>query len=285
MAPHKSFNRSTISGWRVAFLAFAIVFLLPLASHGVWWLSKDHPTSWHAADWSSAGLLPPPSEARQALVLVFAAPAGRWKGVFSVHSWIVIKKKDAPTYTRYDVAGWGRPVKIDHWAPDGRWYGNTPELVAAIEGEAAERLIPRIKSAVAEYPYSRAGDYRVWPGPNSNTFVAYVLAHVPEARITLPPNAIGKDFRNFGVYLGASPTRTGIQGSLFGLFGLTLAWVEALEVNLSSLVAGIDFRQFAIKLPGWGVMPLLPWLTTPAGGSKMLTGTSPARNSAPIETQ
>lgn len=277
MTPSKSAIGSTTSGWRMALQAFALMFLLPLALHGLWWLSKDHPASWRAADWSSARLLPSPADAREALVLVFAARAGRWKGVFSVHSWIVVKEKDAPSYTRYDVAGWGRPVKVDNWAPDGRWYGNVPQLVAVIEGRAAEHLIPKIKSAVTEYPYHRPGDYRVWPGPNSNTFVASVLAEVPEARITLPPNAIGKDFWKPGIYLGASPTRTGIQASVFGLFGLTLAWIEGLEVNILGLIAGIDFRQLAIKLPGWGSVTLLPWLAASADGSKLLIGTSPSR--------
>lgn len=256
--------RCALSAVRKMLLLFALAFLLPLALHGLWWLSKDHPGNWRAADWSSTRLLPPAEEAHQALVLVFAAPAGRWKGAFSVHSWIVVKEKDAPTYTRYDVAGWGKPVKIDNWAPDARWYGNAPQLVAAIDGPRAERLIPKIRSAVAEYPHNNPGDYRVWPGPNSNTFVASVLAEVPEARIALPSNAIGRDFRGSGIYLGASPTRTGIQVSIAGLLGLTLAWVEGIEVNVLGLVAGIDFRQLAIKLPGWGSVPLLPWLRASA---------------------
>lgn len=272
MVPGKPLNRNTTSRWRMVFLAFAVVFLLPLALHGVWWLGKDHPASWRAADWSSAGLLPPPSEVRRALIFVFAAPAGRWKGVFSAHSWIVVKEKDAPRYTRYDVAGWGKPVKIDNWAPDGRWFGSTPQLIAAVEGEVAERLIPKIKSAVVDYPYNQAGDYRVWPGPNSNTFIAHVLARVPEAGIALPPNAIGKDFRKAGIYLGSSPTRTGIQVSLYGLFGLTLAWIEGLEINVFGLVAGVDFRQVAIKLPGWGLVRLLPWLGSSADAAKVLEG-------------
>lgn len=272
MVPGKPLNRNTTSRWRMVFLAFAVVFLLPLALHGVWWLGKDHPASWRAADWSSAGLLPPASEVRRALIFVFAAPAGRWKGVFSVHSWIVVKEKDAPRYTRYDVAGWGKPVKIDNWAPDGRWFGSTPQLIAAVEGEVAERLIPKIKSAVVDYPYNQAGDYRVWPGPNSNTFIAHVLARVPEAGIALPPNAIGKDFRKAGIYLGSSPTRTGIQVSLYGLFGLTLAWIEGLEINVFGLVAGVDFRQVAIKLPGWGLVRLLPWLGSSADAAKVLEG-------------
>ena len=47
----------------------------------------------------------------------------------------------------------------------------------------------------AAIPYSQPGDYLVWPGPNSNSFIAYVLAAIPEAGIVLPPTAIGKDWR------------------------------------------------------------------------------------------
>lgn len=248
----------------MALLLFALAFLVPLTLHGLWWLGKDHPRSWRAADWSSAGLLPRPASAPQASVRVYAAPAGRWKGAFSVHSWIVVKERHAPDYTRFDVAGWGRPVKIDNWAPDGRWYGNAPQLVAAIEGPAAERLIPRIRTAVESYRHAGPGDYRVWPGPNSNTFVSAVLAEIPDARITLPSNAIGKDFRGPGLYVGPSPTRTGVQISLAGLFGLTVAWMEGLEVNVLGLVTGLDFRQLSIKLPGWGPVAVLPWRSATA---------------------
>lgn len=244
----------------MALLLFALAFLLPLALHGLWWLGKDHPRSWSAADWSSARLLPPPERSPQASVRVYSAPAGRWKGAFSVHAWIVVKERDAPNYTRFDVAGWGRPVKVDNWAPDARWYGNTPRLVAAIEGASAERLIPRIRSAVERYPHGQPGDYRVWPGPNSNTFVAAVLSEIPDARVALPSNAIGKDFRGPGLYVGPSPTRTGLQISFAGLFGFTVAWVEGLEVNILGLVAGLDLRQLAIKLPGWGPLTILPGL-------------------------
>lgn len=242
----------------MALLLFALAFLMPLTLHGLWWLAQDHPASWRTADWSSAGLLPPPAQSPQASVRVYSAPAGRWKGVFSVHSWIVVKERNAPHYTRFDVAGWGRPVKVDNWAPDGRWYGSTPQLVATVEGSAAERLIPRIRAAVASYPHGRPGDYRVWPGPNSNTFVAAILAKIPDAGIALPSNAIGKDFRGPGLFVGLSPTRTGIQISVGGLFGLTLAWVEGVEINMLGLVTGLDLRQLAIKLPGWGPLTVMP---------------------------
>lgn len=256
--PNPAIRRTKVA-IRNVLLLFLLAFLLPLVAHGLWVLTPDNALRSRTADWSSAKLLPQASAAPEASVHVYSAPAARWRGIFAVHTWIVVKEKDADHYSRFDVTGWGRPIKTDRWAPDGRWFGSTPRLVAAIDGPAAERLIPKIRLAVARYPHSRLGDYRVWPGPNSNTFVAAIIAEIPGARIALPSNAIGKDFRGSGLYVGFSPTRTGIQVSVAGLFGLTIAWVEGLEINMLGLVTGIDFRQLAIKLPGWGPLTIMPW--------------------------
>jgi hypothetical protein len=34
--------------------------------------------------------------------------------------------------------------------------------------------------------------------------------------------------------------------------GLTVGWVEGIEVNILGAVAGVDFRRPALKLPGLG---------------------------------
>jgi Protein of unknown function (DUF3750) len=237
---------------RFSLLTFAGAFLAPLAVHAAWWLSHDEAVGWHQADWSSAGMLPSARAKPDAAVYVFAARTGRWKGIFAHHSWIVIKERGATSFTRYDKVAWGRPVKINNWAPDARWYGHMPTIVAAIEGPAAERMIPKIRAAVTRYPYNEPGAYSVWPGPNSNSFIAYVLAAVPEAGIVLPPTAIGKDWRVDSRIVGMTLSGTGVQFSLGGYFGITAGWVEGLEVNILGLVTGIDIRRPAIKLPGFG---------------------------------
>ena len=116
-----------------------------------------------------------------------AARTGRWKGIFAVHSWIVLKPENAKSYTRYDLTGFGRPLHVDGWAPDARWFGNTPQVIADIRGPAAALAIPKIRAAILAYPFAGLGDYRLWPGPNSNTFVANVLRAAPELDIALPP--------------------------------------------------------------------------------------------------
>ncbi len=238
----------------VKFLLLTIValFLLPVGLHAAWWLNRDLPPTYTMARWSSAGLLPPANAKPDAVVHVYAARVGRWRGIFAHHSWIVVKERGASRYTRYDVVGWGTPVRTDLRDPDGYWFGNLPTLVGSVEGEAAERLIPKIREAVRTYPFSGYGTYLAWPGPNSNSFVNHVLAAIPEAGIALPPTAVGKDFREDGWFAGLTPSRTGIQLSAKGLVGLTLAWVEGIEINVLGLVAGFDLRDPALKVPGFG---------------------------------
>lgn len=237
---------------RSVLLIFLVVFILPLAAHAAWWSFQDQPRSWSSANWGSSGLLPPPAAKPEAMVHVYAARVGRWRGIFAHHTWVVIKEKGAARYTRYDKVGWGSPVRTDNWAADGRWFGRVPDLVAAIEGPEAEALIPRVRAAVASYPYAAPGQYAPWPGPNSNTFVAHLLAAIPEAGVALPPTALGKDFRTDGSLAGLTPSRSGVQLGIGGLAGLTVAWIEGLEVNVLGLVAGLDLRRPALKLPGFG---------------------------------
>ncbi len=230
----------------------AVLFLLPLITHAVWWQFQDQPASWGQANWSSSGILPAAAREPDAVVHVLAGRTGRWKGIFAHHTWIVVKPKGASRYTRYDVVGWGSALRIDSYPADGRWYGNVPDIVLTLRGADAERAIPSIRRAVANYPFGGHGSYTVWPGPNSNTFVASVARQVPQLAAALLPTAVGKDFAGWPVYAGTSPSHTGLQLSVGGLFGLTLAWIEGLEINMLGLVAGVDLRRPAVKLPGWG---------------------------------
>jgi len=228
------------------------IFLLPLVLRAVVYYAGARAGSWRDADWSSAHMLAPAASDPAARILVFSGRTGRWKGIFAVHSWIVLKPENAESYTRYDLTGFGRPLHVNGWAPDARWFGNTPQVIADISGPAATAAIPKIRAAIAAYPFARLGDYRLWPGPNSNTFVANVLRAAPELDIALPPEAIGKDFRADGAVFGLTGSGTGIEASLWGLVGVKVGWVEGLEVNLLSLVAGLDVRRPALKLPGFG---------------------------------
>jgi hypothetical protein len=141
---------------------------------------------------------------------------------------------------------------VDGFAPDGRWFGTVPDTVVSVDGEIAERLIPKIRSVIEKYGFSSYGDYRPWPGPNSNTFVQAALDAMPELRAVLPPTAIGKDYPYRGEWVGFTSSGTGVFATLGGYVGLTIGWVEGVELNLFGGVLGFDLRRPALKFPGLG---------------------------------
>jgi hypothetical protein len=67
----------------------------------------------------------------------------------------------------------------------------------------------------------------------------------------LPPNAVGRDFRPLP-YAGLTDSGTGIEANLWGVLGVKFGWVEGVEVNVLGLVAGLDLRHPALKLPAFG---------------------------------
>lgn len=236
---------------RVVFLLIVVLFLAPVVARATLFAIDERPRDWWSADWSSIGRLPPAGEHPDARVVVFSARTGGWRSIVAVHSWIVLKREGADRWTRYDVVGWGSPIRTNGWAADGRWRGNDPAVIADVRGPAAEALIPRIEAAIANYPWRHAGDYRMWPGPNSNTFVAEILRAVPDLNARLPVTAIGRDYRA-GFYAGPADSGTGFEINLWGLAGIKLAWVEGIEFNLLGLAAGLDLRAPALLLPGVG---------------------------------
>jgi Protein of unknown function (DUF3750) len=180
--------------WRAFRWFVLLVIVLPITIGAIRSYAAGWPASWRTADWSSSGVLPAAAAAPQASVMILAARTGRWKGIFAEHMAIVLKEEGAAEWSRFDVVGWGEPVRRNNFAADALWYGNVPRVIYKLEGERAARLIPDIKRAIGSYPYAKRGDYWVWPGPNSNSFVSIIVREVPGFDTELPPAAIGKDW-------------------------------------------------------------------------------------------
>jgi len=213
---------------------------------------------WRTGSRASAGIAPSPGTHQDAVVQVYAARALGWRGAFGVHTWISVKQRGAVAYRVYEVIGWrhyhGLPaVRISSRAPDGRWFGSRPVLLTDLRGATAARAITGIDAAARSYPYR--DEYRVWPGPNSNTFTAHIARRVPELSVDFPPTAVGKDYLA-GAVAARAPSGTGYQLSLFGVVGLLAARDEGLELNLLGLSLGVDPSPFALKMPGLGRVPL-----------------------------
>ena len=142
---------------------------------------------WRMASHTPTGLAPDPACVREAVVQVYAARAFAWRGAFSVHTWVAVKPANAEQYMRYEVIGWRlyrglSPISVSSdRAADAQWFGANPWLLRDVRGAAAEAIIALLPSVVASYPYTDR--YQAWPGPNSNTFTAYVGRCVPQLRL------------------------------------------------------------------------------------------------------
>jgi hypothetical protein len=170
------------------FLLLLFIFLVLMACSG-----KD----WRTASRKSAGIAPDPATTREAVLQVYGASAWGWRGWFAIHTWMAVKRTDEPSFTVYEVIGWrqrlGLPViRIEKDLPDRLWFGERPRILKELRGEGVDRLITAVDRAARSYPWP--DKYTAFPGPNSNTFTAWIAAQVPELGLKLPFSAIGSGY-------------------------------------------------------------------------------------------
>lgn len=173
-----------------------IAFAIGTASLASLWL-----TSW-ALEPEPFGeaVAPDPNTHTDAVIQVYGANVWGFRGKFAIHTWISIKAKNASTYTIYQVIGWrlrrtGTVVSVSEGDPSRPWYGSQAILLHELHelrGEAANALVDRVRNAATSYPFG--GEYTMWPGPNSNSFIAWVGLEVPELGLKLPAKAVGQSW-------------------------------------------------------------------------------------------
>jgi hypothetical protein len=243
-------------------VVWLLLFVALLVAGPLWTLASGRASlhgDWRTASQRPVGLAPDPVLHHEAIVQVYASRAFAWRGAFAVHTWLAAKPKDADGYTRYEVIGWnaGRGQSLvsisTARAADAEWFGAAPTLIDELRGATADAVIAKLPRTVAAYPF--AGVYSLWPGPNSNTFIAYLGREIPELRLNLPSTAIGKDYLPMGDIFARTPSGTGYQFSLAGVFGASAGRDEGIELNVLGLVFGLDVRRPALKLPGIGRVP------------------------------
>ncbi|WP_340151704.1 DUF3750 domain-containing protein [uncultured Sneathiella sp.] len=235
-------------------LCAVVLFALPqLLSVAIGMAAEGQ--SWSSARRDATGLSPSPDTHPAAIIQVFGARTWGWRGNFAIHTWISMKRENAANYERYEVIGWrarngGNALVSSRGAPDNHWFGNKPEILAQYEGPGAETLINRIEKVIEEYPHKY--EYKVWPGPNSNSFIAHIGREIPDLELDLPPTAIGKDFISGSNMLGSAVSGRGMQFSLLGLGGFAVSPVEGFELHLLGFTLGFDLDDVALKVPGFG---------------------------------
>ena len=178
-------------------LLSATVVILAAATASGCVVMQRTTTNWWELERGPSGQAPDPATTSEPVVQVYAARTVGLRGLVAVHTWIAVKARDAKTYTRYEVIGWGvdrglPALRVNRSGPDNYWFGDRPERLVDLRGDGVDTIVERVEAAVAEYPYPST--YRMWPGPNSNTFTAWIGQRVPELSLKLPVSAIGKNY-------------------------------------------------------------------------------------------
>jgi len=245
--PFDKKKKRNLTGLKVFFLV--VLVILGTLLGGAVKTSTQHRNS------RSYHLAPHPDEWEGPVIQVYSARTWGAKKALAVHTWIATKRQGDDNYKVSQIIGWrirrtGTALVSRKDIPDKGWYGNPPTLLLDLRGPEVEAIIDKVDLAIDEYPWSR--DYTLWPGPNSNTFIAWIGLNVPELGLDLPSTAIGKDWRPIDQMVGLSTSGTGIQFSLFGLAGASIGYEEGLEINLLSLSFEVDLFDMALEIPGYG---------------------------------
>ena len=198
------------------------------------------------------GLAPDPAKTREAVVQVYGARTMGVKGLFGVHTSIAVKPTDGLSWTVYEIIGWrlrwsDSALVIRERQPDAPWFGSEAQLYADKRGTGVDDLIKRIDKAARAYPY--ANTYTLWPGPNSNTFTAWVARQVPELQVDLPATAVGKDYIG-ATFVSTAPSGSGFQFTVAGLLAVAAGPVEGFELNLLGLNFGANGSFIKLPLVG-----------------------------------
>jgi hypothetical protein len=199
-----------------------------------------------------AALAPDPATTQEAVVQVYGARTMGVKGIFGVHTWVAVKPTGAPSWTVYEIIGWrlrwsDSALVIRERQPDALWFGSQPELYADKRGPGVDELIKRIDKAAHDYPYAKT--YTLWPGPNSNTFTAWIARSVPELQVDLPATAVGKDYIGSN-FVSTAPSGSGFQFSVAGRLGVSAGPVDGFELNLLGLNFGASGSGLKLPLVG-----------------------------------
>lgn len=193
-----------------------------------------------------------------------------WYTRFAYHAWIDLRDREG-VWQRVEVVGapeaiFVTEIEAAEAIAAERWERRV-HVHASLRGPEAEEVAVRVLhladscedygqlvfelqesggfSGVVEAPLGR--HYRRWPGPNSNTFIAWVVERTPGLHAELHHNAVGKDFPD-GLRVGR--TSAGWGGEVETAYlGIGVGLAQGLELHLLGLTAGIDFWPPAIKLP------------------------------------
>ena len=199
------------------------------------------------------------------IVLVKSArvpPWSPWFTQFAHHAWLDVKRGSEEQWWRAEVQGRDigvvfAPIAAASARKDLWLDRRAVRLLATIDGEPARRIAERLEPLCAELDARYAADYRKWPGPNSNTFVADLARELPDLAFVFDGNAVGKDWPGW-IDAGLTPSKSGLHLDT-PLLGAAVALREGVELHLLGFTAAVRLFPPSLALPDLPELPMGLW--------------------------
>lgn len=180
-----------------------------------------------------------------------------WFTRFAHHAWIDVKRGSEEAWLRVEVRGRGRGVLARPIKPkDARndsWFGGRPvHLHELYTGEKARVIAEQIETVALAEKQRYIDDYLIWPGPNSNTFVAEMAEALPDLAFLFDANAVGKDWG--WIDAGRTSSKTGVRLDT-PILGAAVGLREGVELHVFGLTLGVRLWPPSLALP---FLPTIP---------------------------
>ncbi len=189
-------------------------------------------------------------------------PSGEpWFTQFAQHTWIDVHNKGKNDWVRYEMGRLGSGVIRQHIKP-AEFYENKRyddrdvriiKVITRDRAEEAANLLPTVTESLDVY-YKE--NYRVWPGPNSNTLIRDIGNKIPALATKLHHNAVGKDFVTNGIIdFGITPSGRGLYLDTI-ITGLEIGAEPEIQLHLLGLTFGFSLFPPSINIP---FIPEISW--------------------------
>lgn len=165
---------------------------------------------------------------------------------FATHSWVDYRPDVRSSWRRIEIVNKNSGLLhhriSDEVAHGKKRWNERVRILSQSDGKKNPHFVRDIMRFAKNYD---ASVYRVWPGPNSNTFAERLMREVDGVSGVLDHNAVGKEH---GFYVGRSAGGTGVEFQT-PLVGVGLGLREGVEISLFGLSGGVSFYPPALKVP------------------------------------
>ena len=210
------------------------------------------------------------------------ADNGAWWKRFAHHAFLDVRRGSETKWQRIESGAYLGVLRSDLDASearlDTRFGGGNVRVLGWLEGDAAERAAAAIEARAGELAVTHADDYTAWPGPNSNTLLADLIAHAPGLAAVLDGNCIGKDYPGW-FDIGLTASKTGVRVDTVPI-GFAVGLREGVELHLAQLTFGVSLDPPGLSLP---FLPQIPWGLLPGRKTVLQPPESLAGKRLPIQ--